>query len=126
MRDGSPHSVAIGTRVTLDSGYVKIKVAQPNGWLYEHRFLMERMLGRFLRDGEVVHHINHNRADNRIENLMVTTASEHARRHHTLPNRWTIRHKACVVCGETTRSHASRGRCTRCYQRTYTPPCRRK
>ena len=37
--------------------------------------------GRFLRDDEVVHHINENKLDNTPENLLVLTQSEHIRLH---------------------------------------------
>lgn len=49
---------------------------------HEHRVVAEQMLGRALRKGEVVHHINRDRRDNRPENLMVfASQAEHARWH---------------------------------------------
>jgi hypothetical protein len=47
----------------------------------EHRYLMERHLGRKLDCNELVHHINENKRDNRIENLEVISRSEHSRFH---------------------------------------------
>jgi hypothetical protein len=42
---------------------------------------MECFIGRHLREDEVVHHINHIRDDNRLENLKLMTFTEHARLH---------------------------------------------
>ena len=36
-----------------------------------HRYVAERKLGRNLKKGEVVHHINRNKTDNRRKNLWV-------------------------------------------------------
>lgn len=46
-----------------------------------HRAIMEEHLGRKLKSGEVVHHINGDKRDNRLDNLQVMTLSEHSRIH---------------------------------------------
>lgn len=48
---------------------------------YDHRAVMEEMLGRKLKRDEVVHHKNGDRTDNRPENLEVLSNSEHMRMH---------------------------------------------
>lgn len=42
---------------------------------------MQNYIGRKLKKNEVVHHINHNREDNRIENLRLMTRSDHQSLH---------------------------------------------
>ncbi len=57
----------------------------PNAWfgrVLEHRAVMENVLGRILTSNEVVHHLNHDKKDNRPENLEVMTRGEHTRLHH--------------------------------------------
>lgn len=56
-------------------GYIK------RGGIHEHRFLMQQKIGRKLRPTEIVHHINHDFRDNRLENLQIMTRSEHQRLH---------------------------------------------
>jgi hypothetical protein len=41
------------------------------GYVYQHRLIVEKIIGRFLTTNEHCHHINGIKNDNRIENLMV-------------------------------------------------------
>lgn len=57
-------------------------------WIAEHIVLAERALGRPLRKGEVVHHINCDKRDNSRGNLMVCTRAYHAWLHGEMSRRW--------------------------------------
>ena len=67
-------------RIHIYDGYEYVSTTE--GRYATHRKVMEDYLGRPLRDDEVVHHINGNRLDNRIENLELTTRSEHQKIQH--------------------------------------------
>jgi hypothetical protein len=75
--------------VTSSRGYQYKVVFAPqhpyaNGDKYvpEHRLIMEKTIGRYLEPGEVVHHINENTLDNRIDNLQLFACKGDHQRHH--------------------------------------------
>lgn len=57
-----------GGRWVNPAGYVRI-VPHGRQRIFEHRYVMEQMIGRALFSHESVHHINGQRDDNRPENL---------------------------------------------------------
>jgi len=65
-------------------------------YVMEHRLVMEAKINRYLAEGEVVHHINGIRYDNRIENLVLLKNNKEHRALHRAPN---IIDKRCSKCG---------------------------
>jgi hypothetical protein len=76
FKKGEENPVWKGGRTMDKKGYVHIRKLA--GYVREHRFLMERKLGRSLQPWEDVHHINGDPKDNRIENLQLLSHSQHA------------------------------------------------
>ena len=82
------HECPVGTVRDGGNGYKIIKVphgtfgakkfGDRSGWMWEHRYVMQQVLGRPLDKHESVHHINGKRDDNRPENLELWKRSQPA------------------------------------------------
>ncbi len=71
-----------GGKYVDDKGYIRVLAPdhpfQNHGYVYEHRLVAEAHLGRFLKTGETIHHINEIKVDNRWDNFYLCTPSEHS------------------------------------------------
>lgn len=56
------------------------------GFVYEHIIVAEEMLGRRLEKSEVVHHLDGDRSNNRMENLLILSNNQHGKLHAWLSN----------------------------------------
>ena len=85
MREKHPNW--IGGRIN-HAGYIlvlnpKHPFCNNNGYVFEHRLVMEKHIGRHLNPKERIHHINKNKKDNRIKNLaLCANESEHQKIYH--------------------------------------------
>lgn len=81
---GAKHPKWRGGRSVASNGYVLIRLpghhlADVRGYVYEHRLVAEQVLGRALTAGEIPHHKNGIKTDNRPENIEVLPSRAH---HH--------------------------------------------
>jgi hypothetical protein len=105
-----------GGKIPQVSGYIYAYApdhphATQDGYVMEHRLVIEAAIGRYLTPDEQVHHRNHVRDDNRLENLeLMADAAEHRARHAYYEE------QACGTCGVTLqRSVAHRRKWTRAF-----------
>jgi len=60
----------------INHGYIQLKIEKK--WVFEHRLVVENFIKRELTKEEEVHHINGNKQNNSINNLMIfSNHSEH-------------------------------------------------
>jgi len=76
----------LGGKHKASNGYIALKIpenhpficmAGKRGEIYEHRLIMAQKIGRQLTKFEHVHHLNKDKTDNRIENLILINADTH-------------------------------------------------
>jgi hypothetical protein len=86
----------VGGVIKTPGGYVKVRdplnvMADSRGYVWEHRLVMAKHLGRPLSRTEVVHHIDDNKSNNELSNLMLFgSQSEHIAHHRSLNNKRTM------------------------------------
>lgn len=87
MSDFKDHRVG-SSRIKTHRGYILVYCpAHPNakskGHIYEHRYVVELYLGRYLEKNEFVHHIDGNKSNNNIENLDIVLNGPHVSNHYS-------------------------------------------
>ena len=89
-----------GGRYLLKDGYVGVCIGKGK-YKREHVVIMEKHLGRKLHPWENVHHKNEDKTDNRLENLQLMDAAEHASHHHLGSRKTEYITCRCLGCGKT-------------------------
>ena len=91
------------------TGHVKVRVgkghplADPNGYAYEHLVVWVAAGRPRPQRGEIIHHVNEDKTDNRIENLRLMTRAEHSQMHSdAMPDAWVETIRECYADGNWT------------------------
>lgn len=78
--------------------------------VYDHRHEASVKLDRWLREDEVVHHKDGNRANNRHDNLEVLGFGTHSQLHHEALGHRLRREAICPICGTHFTSRSGKGK----------------
>jgi hypothetical protein len=89
-----------GGRTITPDGYIRVLYrehprADINGYIFKHILVYEKHYKCCIPKWGVVHHINHIKSDNRIENLQGMTKAEHTRHHRVID----VSDRKCSKCG---------------------------
>ena len=104
---GNKNGAWRGGRTITQHGYALIRVGKDHpladirGYAYEHRVVASKKVGRWLKKGEIVHHIDGNPLNNNPDNLeVVTNIFEHRFRHRVKSNnkRKPGEHNPVILC----------------------------
>lgn len=95
---GAEHYRWSGGKMFTEHGYVKIRVgcshplADPNGYAYEQLLVWVSAGNPRPRHNEILHHINGDTTDNRIENLALMKRDKHSSHHNAERGRDELGH----------------------------------
>lgn len=83
----------------------------------------------------LIHHLDKNRKNNDLKNLVTLCYSCHAHIHksweiakasYTKGLKWSIKYNFCSICHTTEHEHCAKGVCDKCYNNTYNRLDKRK
>ena len=102
-----------GRHIDRTHGYVMVYVPGIKGrgrYIPEHRLLVERALGRKLHPREIVHHLNGDKTDNRLENLELLSQKRHVSYHLARVRGFAVTAEQRQRLSEATKAYWDRGR----------------
>ena len=114
--------------MATNNGYIRLYLpnhpnADSNGLIYEHQVVASQMLGRPLKDGEIVHHEDRNRANNSPYNLKVFASNADHSGYHKGLNYYQDQEGVyhcifkifyCISCGKPITKSSKTGHCVEC------------
>ena len=96
----------------IHKGYIAYYNVKDNNYDYEHDLVIENKLNRKLKPNEVVHHLDLNKFNNNIENLIYLENSQHSKLHSWINNGCPINKKNNITTIKDALKESKR--CRRC------------